>query len=75
MTNNGPGPRRRHHDLAGGGHGLVGMQERVRVFGGELFTGRRRGGGFEVRARIPVHDQHHGPELDAPAEVNRWFAS
>jgi signal transduction histidine kinase len=75
VTNNGPGHRRRHHDLAGGGHGLVGMQERVRVFGGELFTGRRRGGGFEVRARIPVHEQHHGPELDAPAEVNRWFAS
>ncbi len=39
---------------AGGGHGLVGMRERVRVFGGELVTGRRPGGGFEVRARIPV---------------------
>jgi signal transduction histidine kinase len=38
----------------GGGHGLVGMRERVRIFGGELQTGRRDGGGFEVRARIPV---------------------
>jgi signal transduction histidine kinase len=38
----------------GGGHGLVGMRERVRIFGGELHTGRRAGGGFEVRARIPV---------------------
>jgi signal transduction histidine kinase len=40
--------------VAGGGHGLVGMRERVRVFGGEVHTGRRADGGFEVRARIPV---------------------
>jgi signal transduction histidine kinase len=40
--------------VAGGGHGLVGMRERVRIFGGELHTGGRAGGGFEVRARIPV---------------------
>jgi signal transduction histidine kinase len=38
----------------GGGHGLVGMRERVRILGGELHTGRRAGGGFEVRARIPL---------------------
>jgi signal transduction histidine kinase len=36
------------------GHGLVGMQERVRLYGGELWTGRRDGGGFEIRARIPL---------------------
>lgn len=39
--------------VGGGGHGLVGMRERVRIFGGELRTGRRAGGG-EVRARIPL---------------------
>jgi signal transduction histidine kinase len=44
-------------DLAGGGSGLVGMRERVRVFGGELHAGRRRGGGFEVRARLPLGDE------------------
>jgi signal transduction histidine kinase len=36
------------------GHGLVGMRERVRLYGGELETGRRRGGGFRVRARFPL---------------------
>jgi signal transduction histidine kinase len=40
--------------LEGGGHGLVGMAERVRHCGGELHAGRRPGGGFEVVARIPV---------------------
>jgi signal transduction histidine kinase len=39
---------------ADGGHGLVGMRERVRLYGGELWTGRRNGGGFEIRARIPL---------------------
>ena len=40
----------------GGGHGLVGMRERVAVLGGELETGRRVGGGFRVAARLPVGD-------------------
>jgi signal transduction histidine kinase len=40
--------------INGGGHGLVGMQERVRVYGGEVTTGPRAGGGFEVKARIPL---------------------
>jgi signal transduction histidine kinase len=40
--------------LPSSGHGLVGMRERVSLFGGELSVGPRAGGGFEVRARIPV---------------------
>jgi signal transduction histidine kinase len=37
------------------GHGLVGMRERVRLYGGELHAGRRDDrDGFEVRARIPL---------------------
>jgi signal transduction histidine kinase len=38
----------------GGGHGLVGMRERVLVSGGELHAGPRPEGGFELRARLPV---------------------
>ena len=39
---------------SGGGHGLVGMEERVRLYDGELRAGRRAGGGFEVIARLPL---------------------
>jgi signal transduction histidine kinase len=37
-----------------GGHGLVGMHERVSLYGGELTAGSGPGGGFVVRASLPV---------------------
>ncbi len=38
----------------GGGTGLEGMRERVRLFGGELDAGPQADGGFAVRARLPL---------------------
>lgn len=39
---------------AGGGHGLLGMRERVSALRGTLTTGPRYGGGFRVHAILPV---------------------
>jgi signal transduction histidine kinase len=40
--------------VAGGGHGLVGMQERVALYGGRLDAGHRSTGGFAVRVLLPI---------------------
>ena len=47
----------RRPDPAGaaeGGHGLVGMRERVDMLGGSLAVGPVTGGGFEVDVRLPI---------------------
>jgi signal transduction histidine kinase len=36
------------------GHGLVGVRERVKIYGGEMSAGTANGGGFILRTRLPL---------------------
>jgi signal transduction histidine kinase len=36
------------------GHGLVGVRERVKIYGGEMSTGTANGGGFVLSTRLPL---------------------
>ena len=38
------------------GFGLAGIRERVSIYGGEMTARAREGGGFVLRARIPIED-------------------
>jgi signal transduction histidine kinase len=53
--------------VGGGGHGLLGMRERVRVCGGELHAGRCSDDGFQVSARIPLGGEAASLSPVAPA--------
>jgi signal transduction histidine kinase len=53
VTNDAPPPGAQHAS-GGSGTGLLGLAERLRLYGGTLETGRRVGGGFRVRARMPL---------------------
>ena len=38
----------------GAGHGLVGVRERVKIYGGEMSAGTANGGGFVLTTRLPL---------------------
>jgi signal transduction histidine kinase len=38
----------------GHGHGLIGIRERVKLYGGEMTAGTSNGGGFTLSARLPL---------------------
>ncbi|WP_030018236.1 sensor histidine kinase [Streptomyces monomycini] len=59
----GPGP---------GGSGLVGLDERVRLAGGELRAGPTPEGGFEVAARLPTAGR---APVRGPGDHARWSRS
>ncbi|MGW7367819.1 sensor histidine kinase [Streptomyces sp. NPDC054841] len=46
--------------IGNGGHGLIGMRERVTALGGTLTAGPRYGGGFRVQAILPVNAHAEG---------------
>lgn len=55
--------------VSGTGYGLVGMRERAAFVGGTLDTGPTAGGGYRVRAELPLSapdDEPRGP--DSPAQ-------
>jgi signal transduction histidine kinase len=41
--------------VPGGGHGLVGIRERVTLYGGSLEAGQGPDGGFRLRVLLPTH--------------------
>ncbi len=72
-----------HGEQERSGHGLVGMSERVMLYGGELQAQRCPSGGFQVRARIPLDGttsspapasvpSEHSPAVCGPVDGLRW---
>ena len=51
VADDGHGPAKR---TDGHGHGLVGVRERVKIYGGEMSAGPGADGGFVLNARLPV---------------------
>ncbi|MBV1894316.1 MAG: sensor histidine kinase [Ilumatobacteraceae bacterium] len=70
ITDNGAGAMSKLA-TTGTGNGLVGMRERVEIYGGELSADPQPGGGFTVRATLPVDTSTRPSVVPAtPSERN-----
>ncbi len=71
VSDDGRGAAARAAAAAARGTGIEGMRERATIFGGTLTAGPRRGGGFVVRARLPLTERspllHSKPQLNGEA--------
>ncbi|MCF6507554.1 sensor histidine kinase [Blastococcus sp. MG754426] len=56
VEDDGPGPGPSPAPRGVGGHGLIGIRERVAVLGGAVDAGPRADGGFRLHARFPVRE-------------------
>jgi signal transduction histidine kinase len=56
-------------ESVGGGHGLIGMQERAQMYGGSVRSGPRPGGGFRVQATLPFFSHSIPDNTPATAAV------
>jgi signal transduction histidine kinase len=54
IVDNGRGASAGGDQHQGGGRGLIGMKERIALFGGELDAGPRPEGGFQLHAKLPL---------------------
>jgi len=65
---NGPGAPDHAPPPVRSGQGLIGMRERVALFGGQLRTGPRADGGYAVAARLPLLAAGAAERLAAASE-------
>jgi signal transduction histidine kinase len=54
IEDDGPGAGDQSGDVVSGGSGIAGMRERVAALGGRFEAGPSSGGGFRVRAQLPL---------------------
>ena len=65
------GPSRPTADRGAGGHGLVGIRERVSLFGGTLHAGPGPVRGWQVTADLRLDDAEPDVETDVETDVER----